>query len=258
MSPANLNIFPTGPYPDDNVDDELGDETEKAKEIAEELGQDFWVSTSEINKQVRENTFVEEAISIYNFKDSNMQVFISISSNLEEIMKTDKSSLTISPNSFESFTLTISGVKPIGTYRGAITLSGDVNAEIPVKIEIVPKKLQIESLDMEIELFRNVFSIGSNLKFRLNLENLLSEQGYKIDLKHLVLSQNGTKVYLEDNEEVEIKKSLSLIKEIELPEEIQEGEYLLEVEANIWQSVVPSTYVRIWVADTGSSVAPPV
>ena len=152
LEPANLNNYPTGPYADQNEDDQAGDETEKAKEIAEELGQDFWVSTSEINKQVRENTFIEETISVYNFRSSDMQILFSISSELEEIMKLDKSSMTINPDSFGSLVLTISGTKPIGVYTGKLTLSGDLEVELPVKIEIVPKKFNIERLLMEIEL----------------------------------------------------------------------------------------------------------
>ena len=240
MSPANLNPYETGPFTEDNVDDEEGDETEKAKEIAEELGQDFWVSTSEINKQVRENTFIEEEISIYNFKTSTMQILFSLSPELEEIIELDRSSLTISPDSFESLTLTISGTKPIGVYRGTLTISGDLDVEIPVKIEIVPRKFLVETLSMEIDLLGQTVNLGSPLKYRLDLQNLLTEQNYKIDLRHLILNPNGTRILLEENEQVEIQNSLSLIKEFIFPENITEGEYLLSVEAkylNFFSSV---------------------
>ncbi len=232
MSPSNLNNYPTGPYTQYGLDDQEGDNTKKAKEEAQNLGQDFWISTSEINKQVRENTFVDEEISIYNFRNTAMQVLFSISSDIDEIVKMDKTALTISPDSFESVVLTISGTKPIGVYRGKITLSGDLESEIPVKIEIVPKKLPVETLIMEIDLLKDIVNVGGKLRYRVNLQNLLTEQGYRVGLNYLILDSNDSEIYVDEKEEVEIRNSLTLIKEIDLPSNISEGEYLLRVEAN--------------------------
>ncbi|HDK41782.1 MAG TPA: carboxypeptidase regulatory-like domain-containing protein, partial [Candidatus Pacearchaeota archaeon] len=231
LESANLNDYPTGPYTENKIDDEEGDQKNKAKIESERRGEDFWISASEINKQVRENTFVEEKISIYNFGDSNMQVLFTISSNLEEIIKLDSNLLTISPDSSGDVTLTISGIKPVGVYKGTLTLSGDLESEIPVKIEIVSKKFSIENLLMKISLFKEEVKEGDSLKYELGLQNLLSEQGYKINLKHMILNSDESKIYLEEEESVEIKNSLGLLKEFNLPKNITKGKYLVRVEA---------------------------
>ncbi len=232
MEPANLEDFPVQ-VTTTGVDEEGDAENEEtAKAEAEKAGQDFWVSAQEINKQVRENTFIEDKISIYNFKGGAMNVVFSASPEIEEILKLDKSALSIGSNSFESVIVTVSGTKPIGIYKGILKITGDLDVEIPVKIEIVPKKLPVETLDMDIELFKDSINTGENLKYRLNLQNLLTEQGYIINLRHVVLDSNSSEVIIEETEDVEIKNSLSLLKELEFEESIEEGEYVLRIEAN--------------------------
>ncbi|MCW8965647.1 MAG: hypothetical protein OQK82_03035, partial [Candidatus Pacearchaeota archaeon] len=73
MSEASVNYGPylTGPYSENNDND--GDYDEPPVEIIER-GDDYWISTKEINKEVRENTFIEETIGIYNFKGNNLLV----------------------------------------------------------------------------------------------------------------------------------------------------------------------------------------
>lgn len=233
MSLANLYSYPTGPFTESNIDDAVGDSTSTAtaQSSANEYGQDYWVSTSEIDVQVRENTFVEKGVSIYNFRGGEMRVQGALSGDILEIVKLGQSSLSITSDNFENFVLTISGTKPIGIYRGVLTITGDIEQEIPIKIEIVPRKLPIESLELNIDLFKGIVRPGGDLKYRLNLNNLLTEQGYKVELKHLILNQNGTEAILEENEEVEIQKSLTLLRQFNIPADLPEGEYSVSAEA---------------------------
>ncbi|MEM4625427.1 MAG: helicase HerA-like domain-containing protein, partial [Candidatus Pacearchaeota archaeon] len=244
LKPANLNVYvngpyPTGPYTEQKQYDIIAEEKEKI----EDTGKDYWISTIEINKQVRENTFIEDKITLYNFKKSNLNVFFTLSSELTDIIKLDKNTLSIPPNNFDHVILTISGIKPVGVYRGNIKITGDIEAEIPVRIEIIPKRFLVDALIMEIDLFKSNINLGSKLRYKLNIQNLLSEQNYKILLKHFILSPNGTKIYVEEREEVEIKNFLSLIKEIDTSN-LSEGDYLLEVEANYFDrySLVSSPF----------------
>jgi len=229
MDLVNLYNYPTGPY---SQSKQYSKKPTQSAPKVENTGEDYWVSAREINKQVRENTFIEDKISVYNFKNTQMQVLIAISSDIEDLVKVDRTVLTVSSETFENFVLTISGTKPIGTYKGTIILSGDLSQEIPVQIEIVPRKIPIENLIMEVDLFKEVVSIKDPVRYRLNLQNLLSEQGYKINLKHKILDLNGTEIVTQKDEEIEIEKSLTLLNALTFPENISEGEYLLRVEAN--------------------------
>lgn len=236
MDLANLNEYPTGPYTtgpytEEGTDDEEGDTFEVVQQQAEELGQDYWISPPEIYAIIRENTFKEDKISLYNFRSGTMQVTFTPSPELDGILELEKETLSVPGQSYESMKFTMYGTKPIGEYTGTITLEGGVEAEVPVKIEIVPRKFNIESLVMEIDIVDNKIAPGDILKYKLNLQNMLTDQGYKVRLKHLVVNSNGTEVYVEEQEEVEILTSLTLLKDLQIPEDIPEGEYTLRVEA---------------------------
>ncbi|RMD66634.1 DUF87 domain-containing protein, partial [Candidatus Pacearchaeota archaeon] len=248
MEPANLNDFVTGPFTTQAEQGGPGETNiQQIRRIVEEAGQDFWISATEINKQVRENTFIEETIGIYNFKSRELKVQFSLTDELKDIIELDKSAMSVPVNSFDKLKLTIYGTKPVGVYRGKLIISGDLESEIPVKIEIVPRKLPIETLEMGIELVKPVLTLGEPLKYRLVLKNLLTNQKYKVNLKHVITGPNGTRVYLEDKEEVEIDNSLTLLKEFELPVVMQEGEYLVNAEAHyldLFSSAVAPFVIR--------------
>ncbi len=217
--------YPTGPYTQRPVSQIIAVPTL-------EQGEDYWISTKEIRKEVRQNTFIEEIVSIYNFKGSAMNLYFELSPELRDFVKLDKDSMSVPTNLFGNLFVTIYGTKPVGEYNGTLTVSGDVEEEIPIYIKVVERRMPIETLLMEIGLFKRTVSPGSKLKYKLNLQNLLQDQNYKIFLRHLIVDNNNTQVFTENNEEVEISNALTLLKEIEIPEDTPEGEYLLKIDAS--------------------------
>jgi len=212
--------YATGPY------------TVQYRRVIEEAikrGEDYWISTKEIKKEVRQNTFVEETVSIYNFK-STMNLAFSISPELEDFVKLDKNSLSVPSNSFGELKLTIYGTKPIGTYNGTLKISGDLDKEIPISIRIVEKKLPVEMLLMKIDLFDKIVRPGGILRYKLSLQNLLRGESYQVFLRSIISDLQGEE-YAEKRDSAELENSLTLLKEIEVPENITEGQYLLKIEA---------------------------
>jgi len=220
--------YPTGPY---TTGPYITAPTAAVVAAALKKGEDYWISSKEIKIEVRQNTFVEEIIGLYNFRGSSMNLIFSLSPELRDFVKLDKTSVSISANSFSNLIVTIYGTKPLGAYNGTLKISGGIEKEIPINIKIVEKKFSIETLLMEIDLFNRIVSPGDKLKYKLNLQNLLRDQSYKIFLKISVKDMNQSKIYAEDNDEVEITNSLTLLKEIEIPAGLEEKEYLLDVQA---------------------------
>ena len=219
----NNNPYLTGPYtqrPNPRILQE-----------AEKTGEDFWISTKEIYKEIRQNTFVEDTLGIYNFRSTNMNVLLSISSELSDIVKLNRDAVLIAPGTGEDVVLTFYGTKPIGTYEGTLKISGDLEKEIPITIKIVEKKMPIETLLLAIDLFDNIINPGSNLNYKLTLQNLLVDQGYKVSLEMLIMGETDSTVYYRETREVEIQKSLSLVDSIKIPSNFSEGDYLFVVNA---------------------------
>lgn len=251
MALVNLNEYPTGPYTsgpytESQTDETPGDTFQIVQEQAEQLGQDYWISPPEIYAIIRENTFKEDKISLYNFRGGTMQVGFIVSPELDGILVLEKDTLSVASQSFDSLTFTMYGTKPIGEYTGKITLTGGVEAEIPVKIEIVPRKFNIESLVMELDIVDNRIAPGDLLKYKLNLQNMLTDQGYKVKLKHLILDTNSSEIFVQEDEEIEILNSLTLLKSLQIPNDLPEGEYTLRIEAEylgLFSSVNSPVYI---------------
>ncbi len=236
------NLYQSGPYTSPP-----GQRVQQIQIEVEKQGEDFWISTKEINKEIRQNTFVEETVGIYNFQSSAMNLVFSLSSELNDFIKLNRDAALISPNTGEDLVLTFYGTKPLGTYQGKLEITGTINKEIPITVKIVERKLPIETLLMELDLFDDNVQPGDNLQYKLLLQNLLRDQNYKIELEKKIKSQNDSFVYFSETQEVEIEKSLSLLDFIEIPKDFQEGEYFLEINAkhlNLLSSITSPFYVR--------------
>ena len=235
-------IYYTGPYTSGPYTS--GPYTSPPRRTVEEArkrGEDYWISTKEIRKEIRQNTFVEDVISIYNFKSSSMALFFSLSKELQDFVSLDKSSVSIGSDASEDVKVTIYGTKPLGTYNGTIYIKGDLEREIPVTIKIVEKKFSVETLLMKLDIFNRVVRPGGKLKYKLSLQNLLKDQGYKIHLKSYIKDINSSEIYAEKERDVEILNTLTLIDELDIPKNISEGKYVLGVDAtyfNYYSNVI--------------------
>ena len=70
------------------------------QQIIEEIqrtGEDYWVSTKEIFKEIRQNTFVEDTIGVYNFKLENMNMLFTLSPELSDFVKLNRDAMLIEP-----------------------------------------------------------------------------------------------------------------------------------------------------------------
>ena len=236
---STLNYdFVTGPYTENNDDD--GKYNKKPNPEVISRAEDFWVSTKEIRKEVRQNTFIEETIGLYNFKTTNMDLIFTLSPEIKNFIELDKSALSVNPDSFTNLVLTIYGTKPLGVYNGTLTIAGDLDLVIPIIITIVEKKFPVEVLLSEIDLFNNIVQPGENLKYKLSLQNLLRDQSYKVSLKSVIKDSEGV-VYNIEEYDSEIQNSLTLLKEINIPANVSEGEYVLEIEARYLNLLSRST-----------------
>ncbi len=220
------NPYETGPY-----DEEPGEDVKQIIEELQKSGEDFWISTKDIFKEIRQNTFVEDTIGIYNFKLSNINLLLSLSPELTDFVKLDRDALILEPGNGEEIKITFYGTKPVGTYEGILKLTGDVEKEIPIKIKIIENRLPIETLLMEIDLFKNIVNPGENLNYKLNLQNLLIDQEYKVLLEKLIINEKDSTVSFREIQEVEIKKALSIVDYINIPSNFSEGDYLFVVNA---------------------------
>ncbi|MGV8086775.1 MAG: helicase HerA domain-containing protein [Candidatus Woesearchaeota archaeon] len=206
-------------------------------------GIDYIISLSRIDRKLMIGNFLQEIVSFYSYKKgtANLQ-FTIINDNstnstddetkLTDLIKLDKETLTISPNTNDQLTLTIFGEGKPGIYTGSLLIDGDLKEEIPIRIELLDKsRLPIESLLIMLDIDkRNIFS-SEKLKFKTGLHNLLSDQSYPVYLQYTIQDSQGKTIWT-DNANVFVQTSFSLLKSAKLPNNIPTGDYVLRVTAN--------------------------
>jgi len=221
--PASENLyFETGPYTENKFSD--------IQEEAIKNGDDYWVSTKEIKKEIRKNTFLEDVIGIYNF-GSEMKLDIAISTSLDDVVEIEQSRLIIPKNTIGEIPLTFYGIRDIGIYKGNLSISGSIDQEIPITVEIIERRMPIETMLIKADIFNPIARQSEDLKYKITLQNLLSDQGYIVYITSKVVGANNSEVYATAKTQEEIASSLTLLEQIKLPDDIPNGEYNLKIQA---------------------------
>ncbi len=197
-------------------------------------GQDYIISLSEIKHKIRIDTFLQQSLYIYSFKDYPVALSFTLTGdNMTGIFQLDKTSMTLAPDSNDHLIITIFGRPPVGTYYGNLTIDGEINATIPVEIEILPKdRIPVEALLLNLETNDKRVLPGDAFKFKTDLRNLLIDQPYPVQLLFTIQPLDGNSTVWSYQTNVYLKTAFSLIRTVELPADTAPGDYILRVSAN--------------------------
>ncbi|MGV8150802.1 MAG: helicase HerA domain-containing protein [Candidatus Woesearchaeota archaeon] len=197
-------------------------------------GIDYVISISRIDRKLIIGNFLQEIVSFYSYKQgsANLKFTIEGDSNLTNMVKLDKSAMSIAPNTNDQLTLTIFGEGIPGVYNGSLLIEGDLNEKIPIRIELLSKdRLPVESLLIMLDIDDKEIFGNQKLKFKTSLHNLLTDQSYPVSLQYTIQNDRGETVWT-DHSNVYVQTSFSLLKSATLPENLQTGDYILRVTAN--------------------------
>jgi tetratricopeptide (TPR) repeat protein len=195
-------------------------------------GIDYVISLARINRKLIIGNFLQEVISFYSYKQGVANLKFRIEGeNLTSMIKLDKQTMAIAPNTNDQLTLTIFGEGIPGIYNGSLIIEGDLQQEIPITIELLDKdRLPIESLLIMLDIYDSEIFSNQKLKFKTDLHNLLSDQSYPVGLQFTIQDSDGKTVWT-DYSNVYVQTSFSLLKTATLPENLPTGDYVLRVTA---------------------------
>ncbi|MDD5086541.1 MAG: DUF853 family protein [Candidatus Nanoarchaeia archaeon] len=193
---------------------------------------DYTISISEIVRKLRIGSFVKIPVSIFNYRDSTINVDIYYEGNLDNLISIDKNNMNILPDENGEFTVTLMGNVDVGIYEGKIIISGDIEGEIPVTVLVYSKeKLPIEGLLIDLNILTNKVVVGNLLKYRIDLQNLIRDEVYDITIVYKIQSENGNETIIYEDD-AQIQTSLSILKNFRIPENFKEGNYVLIAEVH--------------------------
>jgi hypothetical protein len=218
-----------GVGPGVSYEEDVGPYTEEPKKIE---GLDIWISTTTLDKVMRQGTFLEELVRIYNFKDEQLSLDFKVEGNVTRSIQLDKTSLVVLPERGGNLTVTFFGNQELGTYTGSLKLGGDINFTLPITLKIVSEDmLPVEALLLDVVPSERKIQPGKTLRYKVDLKNMLTDQDYDVILRYFVKDINNTKVFARDEDKVHLKTTYSLFKEFPVPQNFTTGNYLIQVDA---------------------------
>ena len=204
-------------------------------------GIDYIISISKIDRKLVIGNFLQELISFYSYKKGVAQVSFSIEDQndtnssdyqLSSLIKLDKTTMSLAPNTGDQLAMTVFGNGKPGVYNGSLVIDGDLKEKIPVTIELLDKdKIPVQALLISLDLNKRNFYSNEQVKLKTDLQNLLSDQSYPVELQFTIQNLKGKTVW-SDSANVYVQTSFSLLKSIQLPNNIPTGDYVLRVSAD--------------------------
>ncbi len=194
---------------------------------------DYEVSVKQIIKKLKVGNYITVPIKITNLKDESVTVRYSVEGEVRQLTRVDKDRAIIDGGATSEVTLTFLGNVEPGVYEGFFVISGDINERIPIYILVMEKDLlSVESLLIKITPLKRSVTAGENFKYTVDLQNLLSEEKYKVVLNYTIEGININRSIFIEQEEVVIHTSFSLLKTFKIPDDMQIGDYSLKVNAD--------------------------
>ncbi len=197
-------------------------------------GKDYIISLTELNRRLRIGQFLQERIYVYSFKKTPASVSFRINgTNVSRLISVDKTQMTVQPNGKGEFVLTVFGVPPEGVFNGSIYLEGDLNATIPVHLEVLPRQqLPIEALQIQVETSEKRYFPSDLVRVKTDLRNMLSDQQYPVRLFFTVQDPEGKETLWTYDTNIFVKTAFSLFKSFKLAPNAKSGDYILRVTAS--------------------------
>ncbi|MFH1134442.1 MAG: carboxypeptidase regulatory-like domain-containing protein, partial [Nanoarchaeota archaeon] len=193
---------------------------------------DIMLSLDRIVRKIRKGSFLEDFILLYNYRDTETRVQMSIEGEVKDIIELKTPDVTIAPNRSVSLRFRILGKAPEGIYNGNMIFSGDYNAVIPVEITIITEEdVPIESLILNIKPLKKIILTNELFRYKVDLINLLTDRSYDMDLHYTIRSTNGTEITSIGDSSLKLQTFNSLIEEYRVPNNFTEGDYIITVDA---------------------------
>ena len=193
---------------------------------------DYEISVRQILNKLRVGNYIQVPITISNFREEAVNLKFSIEGDAKKLARLDKERMIIESGQGGDVMLTMLGNVEPGIYEGFFVVSGDINEKIPIYVLVLDReRLDVESLVIRITPSKKKYSIGEFLKYRVDLQNLLSEDKYKVKLSYYLDSITSNRSILMGTEDIVIQTSFAVLKSYKIPSDVKNGDYALKVKA---------------------------
>jgi len=176
------------------------------------------------------------SVDIKNNLEESVTVNLRIEGPVFQILTLEQTSLTIQPKTKDSVIVKVSAPLNIapGIYTGYIIVSfGERSQRIPITIKI--KALVEPLLDVKLKALTKVVAPGRNITFEVTLINMGETASIEdITITYSVRRLEDEKILLQEKETLAVKNVLTYRRTMLIPENFEEGRYIIEANASYW------------------------
>ncbi|MGC9031787.1 MAG: helicase HerA domain-containing protein, partial [Candidatus Woesearchaeota archaeon] len=216
------------------------------------------IEPQEINEFVAINKFLELNVTFNNDEYQTLNINLEKSKELEDVLDITETSFKLNPKTSKNIKMLILGNaeqeiyfnKSFKQVSGYITIL-PLNKKIPVKIVITDgRKSLLQTMFVELEPVNKVVAQGSDFKYKISINNLLTDWNYNVTLSYKIINEKENfSIDLEnENNTILLKTSKTLIKTFRIPENFTSGDYKLIV--NTYYLKYNSTYSTLFTVQT--------
>lgn len=188
---------------------------------------DFSTNPESIEVKLKQGDSIEKNIIITNDGERDLNITIR-SPNLENFIKISETNFILTKGETKTITLNIitkSDTIP-DLYIGILVIeSKELKKELVVAIEVVSKDILFD-VGLEIPPKYLYIEAGENISATISIYNLGNTGGVNVELHTTILNSRGEKI-IEESETVAVETKISFIRFFKLPEDIEDGRYVL-------------------------------
>ncbi|MBI2541861.1 ATP-binding protein [Candidatus Woesearchaeota archaeon] len=196
------------------------------------------IEPEQINKKVKLGNFVDIPIKITNNGNTPLSLRFAVEGDVARFTALEKSSASIEPGLDERIKLTVFG-ENITTLLGFFIISGNIEDKVPINVTVTDiSAIPVEALLIEVEPITERAKIGDILKYRIGLQNLLTDKTYPVAIHSSIdkieedqSTYKFEKSFFTETDNVELATTTSIVKEFHMPDFIRPGEYVINVKA---------------------------
>lgn len=200
---------------------------------AEIVTSDYSLSRDVIKREISQGGIFSDILIVKNLRNSQLEVILSVSSELADVVEVNPAGIMVSPNNFSEVYIIIKGTT-VGNYSGKLSFSGDIKEEVPINVSVVDFSRNPDFL-LEINLQKEIYYLNKPLEFKVNINRLKPIEINDVNLSYVLIDSSNREIFL-GAEKIDILSSFQIVKKVDFPNDFLPGEYVLESRAQYYNS----------------------
>jgi len=199
----------------------------------EEDVKNFIINLSSIKTRVGLGKSSSETLKITNNGDGGLEISLKLE-GIDDYLSLSQNIFNLEEGKSKGIILNFIG-KRVGSFSGQIIVnSGEIEKTIPVIVEIVSENILFD-IKLDVPAKNSILKPGDELKGQITILNVGAPEDASATINYIIKDLMGEIIYRE-TEVISIKGQISYPKSFRIPNNLEEGEYIITTEVKYGDS----------------------